>query len=122
MYVPVVHLPPGAELEIADVAFGAEPEPIMNQGGCFLISNRLEICESTSFRALEIMRQEEDAQSLSFGTARFGPGELRRLVGRALCGEPDALDYALKAVTAGAGASSGHSAGSHHGSTSGGLP
>merc|ERR1719464_1864555 len=83
-YIPVVHVRPQTDLEIADVSFRGSG-PMTKPRVTFLISNRLEILESTSSEAQKI-REQEDAQSLSVSTRSISAVALRRLVGRALCG------------------------------------
>eukprot|EP00929_Paragymnodinium_shiwhaense_P002468 TRINITY_DN102728_c0_g1_i1.p1 TRINITY_DN102728_c0_g1~~TRINITY_DN102728_c0_g1_i1.p1 ORF type:complete len:441 (-),score=116.70 TRINITY_DN102728_c0_g1_i1:143-1465(-) len=99
-FVPSIHVC-STRLEISKVVFEqsqAGLKPILHQVARFLIANDLEVCESSSLKAVQIMQKYEvhSAKDLQVRTIAFGARELRRLIGRALCGEADVLQYALK--------------------------
>eukprot|EP00392_Amoebophrya_sp_AT5.2_P002237 g2242.t1 len=72
-------------------------KPVFQPYCKFLVANDLAMCESTSLKALEILQKNGigNVESLKVETVAVTETMVKRLLGRAMCGEKDVLQFAF---------------------------
>eukprot|EP00440_Ansanella_granifera_P014605 gb/GFBE01015874.1/.p1 GENE.gb/GFBE01015874.1/~~gb/GFBE01015874.1/.p1 ORF type:complete len:344 (+),score=78.65 gb/GFBE01015874.1/:1-1032(+) len=93
-YCPVVLARQALEMK---VTFKSEPSAkAFNAIAKFLVTNELEISESSSLNTLQLLQQQNvDMSGLEIVSVLVTPQHLKRMVARAFMGEKDVLQYAF---------------------------